>query len=58
MDKNKIASINNITGNLHDETNKIYESLIDGDFGEASKSIGIMVESLKHLKTNLKVDEI
>ena len=58
MDKNRVGSINNITNNLHDETDKIYESLMDEDFNEASKSIDTMVESLKHLKTNLKKDEI
>ncbi len=58
MDKNKVASINNITKNLHDETDKIYENLIDEDIKEASKSVDTMLESLKHLKTNLKTDEI
>lgn len=58
MDKNRVSSINNVTNNLHDETDKIYESLMDEDFDEASKSIDTMVESLKHLKTNLKEDEI
>lgn len=58
MDKNKVNSINNITKNLHDETNKIYENLMDEDVKEASKSVDNMLESLKHLKTNLKTDEI
>jgi len=58
MDKNKVNSINSITNGLHDETNKIYESLMDEDFDEASKSIDTMVESLKHLKTNLKDNEV
>lgn len=58
MDKNRVSSINNITSNLHDETNKIYENLMDGDLKEASKSVDTMMESLKHLKTNLKTDEI
>jgi hypothetical protein len=58
MDGNKVKSINNITGNLHDEVDKIYENLMDEDTANTSKSIDSMVESLKHLKTNLKTDDI
>lgn len=58
MDKNRVKSITNITGNLHDEVDQVYESLMDGNYDEVSKSIDTMVESLKHLKTNLKTDEI
>ena len=58
MDVNKIKSINNITGNLHDEVDKIYENLMDEDTVDTNKTIDSMVESLKHLKTNLKTDDI
>lgn len=57
MDKNKVNSISRITNSLHDEADKIYEGLMDDDFNEVSKSIDTMVESLKHLKTNLKNNE-
>lgn len=53
MDKNKVKSIVKITENLHDEIDQVYESLMDEDFKEASKTIDTLVESLKHLKTNL-----
>tara|TARA_B110000259_G_scaffold187456_1_gene241739 strand:- start:349 stop:525 length:177 start_codon:yes stop_codon:yes gene_type:complete len=58
MDANKVKSINNITGNLHDEVDKIYENLMDEDTADTGKAIDSMVESLKHLKTNLKRDDI
>tara|TARA_R110000782_G_scaffold12246_5_gene36994 strand:+ start:1606 stop:1782 length:177 start_codon:yes stop_codon:yes gene_type:complete len=58
MDANKVKSINNITGNLHDEVDKIYENLMDEDTADTGKAIDSMVESLKHLKTNLKTDDI
>lgn len=58
MDKNKANSITNITEGLHTEVDNIYESLMDEETKEASVSIEKMMESLKHLKTNLKKDEI
>ena len=58
MDKNKIRSICNITNNLHDETDKVYESLMDGEVKEASDAIDTMMESLKHLKENLRKDDV
>jgi hypothetical protein len=58
MDANKIKSINSITGSLHDEVDKIYEDLMDESTADTSKSIDSMVESLKHLKHNLKTDDI
>jgi hypothetical protein len=58
MDKNKVKSINNITGSLHDEVNKIYENLMDEDTADTKQSIDSMMESLKHLKHNLKTDDI
>ena len=58
MDKNKVKSITNITGNLHDGVDQIYENLMDGNLQDISTAIDSMVESLKHLKHNLKIDEI
>jgi hypothetical protein len=58
MDANKVKSINNITGDLHDEIDKIYENLMDEDTADTKKTIDSMVESLKHLKHNLKTDDI
>jgi len=54
MDKNKVKSISRITGNLHDETDKIYEALMDNESKEAEDAINSMMDSLKHLKANLK----
>lgn len=58
MDKNSAKSINNITRNLHDEVDTIYESLMDEDFKEATKALDAMAETIKHLKTNLKKYEV
>lgn len=54
MDKNKVNSISRITSNLHDETDSIYEALMDNDLKDAGTAIDNMVETLKHLKSNLK----
>ena len=58
MDRNKVKSITNIADNLHEEINSIYEALIDNELKDAETAINRMIESLKHLKTNLKEDEI
>jgi|GEM_PF-4301658 len=58
MDKNRIKSIKAITDDLHDKTDDIFDDIMGEDFHSASKSILKMEESLKHLKQNLKVDEI
>lgn len=58
MDKNSAKSISRITETLHEDTDQIFESLMDEEFTEASKSIDSMIESLKHLKTNLKNYEV
>jgi len=58
MDKNKVKSISRITSNLHDETDTIYEALMDNEFKEAGDAIDNMTESLKHLKSNLKENEV
>lgn len=58
MDKNKVKSIVSITENLHDEATKIYESLMDNELQIASDAIDAMMESLKHLKSSLKTDDL
>tara|TARA_R110000851_G_C13050314_1_gene563019 strand:- start:1103 stop:1279 length:177 start_codon:yes stop_codon:yes gene_type:complete len=58
MDKNSAKSINNITGGLHDDIDSIYEDLMDENFKEASKSLDSMMETIKHLKTNMKIYEV
>lgn len=58
MDRNSANSISKITEKLHEDTDNIYEALMDEDHEEASKLLDSMAESIKHLKTNLKEDEI
>jgi len=58
MDRIKAKSISKITEGLHDEATKIYEALMDSEFKEAEESIDSMIESLKHLKTNMKQNEV
>lgn len=58
MDRNRVRSITNITDDLHDKVDKIYEDILDENFKDAEESIDSMNESLKQLKQNLKVDEI
>lgn len=58
MDENSAKSISNITQSLHTEIDKVYEDLMDEDFENALKSIDSAIESLKHIKTNLKEYEV
>jgi len=58
MDKNSAKSINTITTNLHDDVDKLFEDLMDEDFASAGKALDSMMESIKHLKTNIKTYEI
>lgn len=58
MDENNAKSITTITNGLHKEVDKIFDDLMSEDFKSASKSLSIMAESIKHLKTNLKNYEV
>lgn len=58
MDKNRATSIKNIVDSLHRDTDKIYIAILEEDFKGASKNLADMEEALKHLKQNLKIDEI
>lgn len=58
MDKNRIKSIKNITNDLHNKLDDIFEDIMSEDFDTAAKSVSVMEEQLKHLKQNLKIDEI
>lgn len=58
MDKNRLNSITKVMEDLHDRVNDIYESILEEDFDKATESVTKMEISIKHLKQNLKVDEI
>lgn len=58
MDKNRLNSITKVMEDLHDRVNDIYESILEENFDKAMESVTKMENSIKHLKQNLKVDEI
>tara|TARA_R100000541_G_scaffold57994_1_gene68624 strand:+ start:1027 stop:1203 length:177 start_codon:yes stop_codon:yes gene_type:complete len=58
MDKNRLNSITKVMEDLHDRVNDIYESILEENFDKATESVTKMEISIKHLKQNLKVDEI
>lgn len=58
MDKNRINSIENIVDELHSKTNGIHMAILQENFEGANELVTDMEESLKHLKQNLKIDDI
>jgi len=57
--KSKEDTLFQMTSDIHDEIDSIYEDAVDGNNKEASKKIIKAVESLKHLKSSLvEKDEI
>ena len=58
MDKNRLNSITKVMEDLHDRVNDIYESILEEKFDKATDLVNKMEISIKHLKQNLKVDEI
>lgn len=58
MDRNRATNIENIVDDLHAKTNGIHMAILQENFEGATEMVTEMEESLKHLKQNLKVDEI
>lgn len=58
MDRNRATHIETVVDDLHEKTNGIHIAILQENFETAKNILTEMEESLKHLKENLKVDEI
>lgn len=58
MDRNKIKQVDNMMEVLHGNIDGIHSNIMRENFSRANELVTEMEESLKHLKQNLKVDEI
>lgn len=54
MEEKKIKIIINLTNDLHDSVDEIYESLMDNEKKEAIGNIEEFITKLRALKENLK----
>jgi predicted translin family RNA/ssDNA-binding protein len=57
LDEQRIKHINHLMDNIHDQSNEIYESLVDKDFNEAEYNINKLISTLNNIKHTFK-DEI
>lgn len=58
MDILRASNVSNLTDELHDNVNDIYESIVDEDGNEVKLIDGLIIK-LKVLKTNLSnIDEL
>jgi hypothetical protein len=58
MNQAQLTAINAITSDLHDDVANIGEEVIDGCNPVAMDLIETLIEKLRHLKRNLRKDEI
>lgn len=58
MNETQLRSINSITNELHDDVANIGEEVIDREIPKAISLIDSLIGKLKHLKFNLRRDEI
>lgn len=58
MDGKKLEGINAIIGEFYDDISSLSEELVDDNLKEADVIIDNLIKKLKHLKTNIKDDEI
>ncbi len=57
-DKNKIKQVDTIMEGLHGKLDGVHSNIMRENFSRANELVTEMEEELKHLKQNLKVDEI
>lgn len=58
MDKNRNKQIENVVSKFYEDMGEVHELILEEKFDEATKKVNELEASLKHLKQNLKVDEI
>lgn len=58
MDRNKRKQVDNIMERLHGKLDGVHSNIMRENFGRANELVIEMEEEFKHLKQNLKVDEI
>lgn len=58
MTETQLKSVNAITNDYHDDVANIGEEIIDREYKRAITIIDSLIGKLKHLKINLRKDEI
>lgn len=58
MTERRLTTINSLTNEYHDDVANLGEELVDQNPKEAIKIIDSLTTKLRHLKQNLKNDEI
>lgn len=58
MDQKNLDFINATTSDFHDDVAAINEEFVDGNKKLTIQIIDGLIEKLKHLKTNLRKDEV
>jgi predicted translin family RNA/ssDNA-binding protein len=57
LDEKRLKYINHLMDEIHNQSNEIYESLVDNDFNEAEYNIDKLISNLNNIKNSFK-DEI
>lgn len=58
MDENKLKQIDNIVSDFYEGMGEVHEAILEEDLDKALSKVNELEDSLKHLKQNLKVDEV
>jgi hypothetical protein len=54
----RVKAISKLTEELHENVASIYEDLVDEEYTSAEATVEETIERLKHLKINIRKDEI
>lgn len=57
LDEKRLKHINHLMDDIHDQSNSVYESLVDKDFNQAEQDINQLISTLNNIKSSFK-DEI
>ena len=57
LDKKRLQNINFIMSDIHDSVNQIYETLVDQEYDETSKTILLLNSKLKTINESIN-DEL
>ena len=53
FDRERLAHINSLMGELHDSCNDIYENLVDRDFKQLTVEVNKLISTLNDIKISI-----
>ncbi len=53
-DRERIIHINFVMDEIHDQSNCLYEHLMDGEYRDASETLSSLIDCLTNLKESIK----